>query len=108
MPHIRVRGTTEKTVAHLSELNVKLAEIIETDPSNFTFESVQTHFYEAGQEAKGYPFVEVLWFSRSQEIKEALATFLTKTIQTLETHEYVTVIFRELDTNSYFENGQHF
>ena len=108
MPHIRVRGITENTILKLSTTSAKLAEIIETTPDNFTFELVQTKFFENGKSSKGYPFIEVLWFARTQEMKNKLAECLTDIIKSLETHDYITVIFRDLETDSYFENGEHF
>ena len=108
MPHIRVRGTKETTTSELSTTAKKLAEILETTADNFTFEHIQTSFLENGKAAKGYPFIEVLWFARTQEMKNEMAKFLTDQIKKFETHDYIAVIFRDLDTSSYFENGEHF
>ncbi len=108
MPHIRVRGALDSTVAHLSLKAPQIAELVKTDAANFTFENIGTKFYESGSISKGYPFVEILWFPRSQEAKQAVADFFTKEIKTLEQHDYVTVIFIDLGASSYFENGKHF
>ena len=104
MPHIRFRGVLDSTVAKISQDAAQLAKLVETDVQNFTFEKVQTQFYENGEVSAGYPFVEVFWFPRPQEKKQVTAKYLTQFIQSLETHEYITVIFQELSKDSYFEN----
>ncbi|MNK06306.1 hypothetical protein D3C87_242010 [compost metagenome] len=109
MPHIRMRGLKIEQVQTLSlELAAPLAEAMETDIDNFTFESVQTLFFSQGQENPGYPFVEVLWFARSQEVQDTCAKIITGKIQSLQAYEYVTVVFQVLNKNSYYENGKHF
>lgn len=104
MPHIRFRGVLDSTVSQISQQVSKLAQLVETDAQNFTFEVIATQFYEVGMATKGYPFVEVLWFPRSTEKKQVTAQYLTQFILSLETHDYVTVIFQELSKDSYFEN----
>lgn len=108
MPHIRIRGTKESTVAELSTTAATMASLISTSADNFTYEHIQTQFFQDGILGQGNPFVEVLWFKRTQDVKIALANFITKTIKEIESHEYITVIFTELEENSYFENGEHF
>ncbi|MFN3454805.1 MAG: DUF1904 family protein [Pseudobdellovibrio sp.] len=108
MPHIRFRGMKESTAAKISEQAQQLAQIVNADITSFTFEMIQTKFFELGKETQAYPFVEVLWFSRAQEVKQAVASYLTTIISSLEQHEYITVIFTDLKADSYFENGKHF
>lgn len=104
MPHIRFRGVLDSTVSKISQNAIQLAKVVETDVQNFTFEKIPTQFYENGAASLGYPFVEVFWFPRSQEKKQVTAKYLTQQIQSLEAHEYITVIFHELSKDSYFEN----
>lgn len=109
MPHIRIRGTQDSTVGKISTRSEELAKALETTADNFTFEKVSTTFYDNGKNSEGYPFVEVLWFPRSQEVKQTTATLLTNMIKQYENHHpYITVIFYDLSENSYFENGTHF
>lgn len=108
MPHIRFRGTLDSTVAQISTQASELAELIKTSADNFTFENVQTKFFESGKSSNAYPFVEVMWFPRPQEAKNAMATFITEQIKKSEKHDYITVVFHEFEASSYFENGKHF
>jgi Domain of unknown function (DUF1904). len=108
MPHIRFRGIEEKHVAALSASVVEeLAKTVQTSVDNFTFELVSTRFFEKGQSITGYPFVEVLWFPRSQEIQDAAAKLLTSEIKKLVQQD-VAVIFNVLTPTAYYENGQSF
>ena len=108
MPHIRLRGIEEKHVAALSASVVAdLAKTIQTSVDNFTFELVSTKFFEKGQGVAGYPFVEVLWFPRSQEVQDAAAKLLTGEIKKLVDQD-VAVIFVALPPTAYYENGVHF
>lgn len=108
MPHIRMRGLREETAAKLSIHVQELANLIQTDPDNFTFERISTQFFVVGKPSAGSPFVEVMWFARSPEMKQALVDLITRLINTYEPSEFVTIIFVELGRTSYFENGRHF
>jgi len=108
MPHIRVRGAKDTTVAQISSQANSLAELIGTSSDNFTFESVQTKFFESGSQTSGYPFVEVLWFARSDVVKQKVADFVTEVFRSSEPGSDVAVVFVELKPESYFENGKHF
>ncbi|MNT14108.1 hypothetical protein D3C72_1491000 [compost metagenome] len=108
MPHIRMRGIEEKHVAALSASLVEdLAKTIQTSPDNFTFEHIQTRFFEKGQPCPGYPFIEVLWFPRSIEIQNVAAELITKAIKMLVSQD-VAVVFTAVTPSSYYENGKPF
>lgn len=109
MPHIRIRAMTQEQVATLSQKVVKnLAKLIETGEDNFTFELIDTRYFQNGQAVKSYPFVEVFWFARSKEIQDRTAAYLTEQIKSLTPKEDVAVVFRELKPSAYYENGKHF
>jgi len=108
MPHVRFRALQSEQVSNLSKTLVRdLATIIKTSEDNFTFELVQTQFFSQGQAANGYPFVEVLWFERTPEIQQQVATLITESIKKLIDAD-VAVVFQPLLQKNYFENGQHF
>jgi hypothetical protein len=112
MPHIRFRAVKEDHVEKLSALLCKdLAKAMETSEDNFTFELVATQFFAQGKKVESYPFVEVLWFARSQEIQNLSAKIITekvKAIEALAAYEDVIVVFQALPKTSYYENGEHF
>ncbi|WP_413557794.1 DUF1904 domain-containing protein [Bdellovibrio sp. HCB209] len=109
MPHLRFRGLKEDNVAELSNaLTKELATTMETTEDNFSFELIGTTFFSKGQRGGAYPFVEVLWFQRSQEIQDAAARIITQKVKQLCPQDDVAVIFVPLAKNSYYENGTHF
>lgn len=108
MPHLRFRSVKVETVQKISQQSSELASLIQTSADNFTFELISTQFFETGKSANSYPFVEVLWFSRSQELKQKTADFLTEKIKTFEEASDVCVVFNEIKKENYFENGKSF
>ncbi len=109
MPHIRVRGMSEEHVAHLSQsLPQDLAPAMETSEDNFSIEWIASQYFSKGQRGGAYPFVEVLWFQRSQEIQDKSAKIITDKIKQLSPQDDIAVVFVPLAKNSYYENGEHF
>lgn len=109
MPHIRIRAVPPQIIQKLSEtLPEKLSVAINTSVDNFTIESVSTVFYEKGRVIESYPFIEVLWFFRSQEIQDRCARIITEQVKALTSADDVVVIFRALEKSTYYENGDHF
>ncbi|QLY24350.1 DUF1904 domain-containing protein [Bdellovibrio sp. KM01] len=109
MPHLRFRGMKEEHVSELSQSLVKdLAQSIETSEDNFSFELIQTQYFSKGNRGGAYPFVEVLWFQRSQEIQDKSAKIITEKIKKLCPQDDIAVVFVPLAKNSYYENGEHF
>jgi len=109
MPHIRFRAIKEDHVEKLSALLCKdLANAMETSEDNFTFELIETQFFAQGKKVESYPFVEVSWFARSQEIQDLSAKIITEKVKTLAGYEDVIVVFQALPKTNYYENGEHF
>ncbi|MFV8259557.1 DUF1904 domain-containing protein [Bdellovibrio bacteriovorus] len=109
MPHIRMRAVNKEHVQELSDsLARELAPAMKTAIDNFTFELVQTQFFSSGRETASYPFVEVLWFARSQEVQDECASIITRQIKEIGRYEDVVVVFQVLRQESYYENGTHF
>lgn len=109
MPHIRMRAVAAEHVATLSSnLAQELSQIIQTPVDNFSFELIETRFFENGQPTKSYPFIEVLWFPRSQEVQDASAKFITTKVRELVPDSDVVVVFTVLNPTAYYENGKHF
>lgn len=108
MPHLRFRSVHTDTVRIISAQAQELARVVQTSADNFTFELISTQFFEAGTDIRSYPFVEVLWFPRTQELKQKTADFLTEQIKKAEGAVDVCVVFTEIQKDDYFENGKSF
>ena len=65
-------------------------------------------FYRAGKIEQAYPFVEVLWFDRGQQVQDQVAVYLTSAIQNAIETADTAVIFTALEPQKYYDNGQHY
>lgn len=109
MPHIRIRSMTDAQVQALSQtLPAELSRVLNTPEDNFTVELVATTFFKDGKLTQADPMVEVLWFDRGQEVKTACAQKITELVRKVSTADYIAVVFTEIPTTSYYENGKHF
>lgn len=108
MPHIRVRGMELEQLKKVSkEMIDDLQSIIECPRDYFTLEYIHSTFIFDGEVSKGYPFIEVLWFDRGQEVQDRAASSITDRVKKFG-YEDVCVIFTDLPKHKYYENGQHF
>lgn len=108
MPHLRIRGMKSHEIKDISkEMVDELQNIIGCPRDYFTLEYIPSIFILDGEESEGYPFVEVLWFDRGQEVQDKVAKAITDRIKKLE-YEDVCVIFFNLAKDKYYENGEHF
>ncbi|WP_413575119.1 DUF1904 domain-containing protein [Bdellovibrio sp. HCB290] len=109
MPHLRFRGLNQNHVAKLSQtLPTELAPAMATGEDNFSFEYIHADFFNKGQSGGAYPFVEVLWFQRSQDIQDRSAKIITDHVKALCPQDDIAVIFVSLEKSAYYENGSHF
>lgn len=109
MPHIRFKAVSMDVVKELSKVLPKdLAQIINTTEDNFSFELVNSQFFENGTVTAFYPFIEFAWFDRGQAVQDEVAKLLTREIKKRMAVEYVAVVFYDLPKSSYYENGEHF
>lgn len=109
MPHIRFRGMEKQEIKDISiDITRKLAAVIECPEDWFTLEYISTDFIFGGEDSKGYPFVEVLWFDRGQEVKDRAAKIITEAVRKSRRKDDICVIFTNLDGKNYYENGTHF
>jgi phenylpyruvate tautomerase PptA (4-oxalocrotonate tautomerase family) len=109
MPHIRIRGINPEQALKFSEtFKAEAATIVNTSADNFTIELIETKFFHEGTIDPGYPFIEVLWFERPQEVKDRFATHITERMRRVTNAKDVAVLFVPLQKEDYFENGNHF
>ncbi|WP_026576681.1 DUF1904 family protein [Bacillus sp. UNC438CL73TsuS30] len=108
MPHLFIRGVTVEQVKTISKpLVQELADLCACGTDNFTLEVVQSTFVFDEREVPGYPFIEVKWFERGQEIRDEFANIITKQVQTIEIPE-VEVAFSTFKESDYYFNGKSF
>lgn len=109
MPHLRFKGVSSQTVAKLSHsLPPDLAEIFQTEVENFSFECESTLHFSNGVEVKSTPYIEIHMFPRNADSMQSAASLVTKAIQKIESHDFVTIVFIEIQKSHYYENEKHF
>lgn len=108
MPQIKIRGVETAKVCSISKNMVdELEKIIGCPRSYFTIECISSTFIKDGEMCEGYPFIEVVWFDRSQEVRDKVAKTINNFIHQCG-YKSVDVFFTTLKENSYYENGEHF
>lgn len=108
MPQLILRGVDTKQILPIStELLDDLQRIIGCPKGDLTLECLPSTFIADGQLTLGYPFVEIAWFDRGQEIQDQVAMSVTKAIQKAG-YKNVDIMFTTLAKSRYYENGHHF
>ncbi|MEH7336049.1 DUF1904 family protein [Neobacillus drentensis] len=108
MPHLFIRGVTVEQVKTISRpLVEELADLCDCGTDNFTLEVVNSTFVFNNDEVPGYPFIEVKWFERGQEVRDQFAKIVTKQVHSLEIPE-VEVAFSTFKESAYYLNGKSF
>jgi hypothetical protein len=103
-----MRGVDLEKVCAVSETMIDVLEkIIECPRDYFTIEWIPSTFVCDGSIVQGYPFVEVAWFDRGQEIQDQVAREITRVIHEIG-YSSVEVSFLALEKRSYYENGERF
>jgi hypothetical protein len=108
MPRITIRGLSAEQVCKISESLVEqLAVICGCESDNFTLECVQHTAIFGGEIVQAYPFVEVAWFERGEEVRNQVALTLTNHVLGLGIPE-VEVAFTTYSKDAYYSNGISF
>ena len=110
MPHIRARGLEIEAVQKVAgNIVEQLAKATETPNDHFTFEYISSQFLTSGGVSPAYPYIEVLWFDRGQDMKSTVAVIIDKALRTVvDKNTDITVVFSDLNGADYYENGAHF
>lgn len=106
MPHMIVRGIPVPQIQSISTaLIAELATLCSCGTDNFMLECLPTVSIFDGKQCETYPFIEVGWFDRGQEVRDAYASILTKHILSTGVPE-VEIAFKVYREDSYYWNGK--
>lgn len=111
MPHFRFRAIDADKVQQLSKPLVDaLAELMESPREHFTIEHIPASFFFEGEAFAAYPFVEVLYFDRGQQVQDEIAIRVTQIVRDAlaKPEQDVAVLFTKLDPAGYYDNGKHY
>jgi hypothetical protein len=108
MPFLRIRAMEPKKICTISKgLVDELQQLLQCPRDYFQLEVTHSTFIRDGEIVDGNPIIEVSLFDRGQEVQDQAARIITKYIQSIG-YNNVDVIFRALEKNRYYENGNHF
>lgn len=110
MPHVRVRGLPLEDLESVSDKLIEtLAELTDTPNSHFTLEYQAITYLVVGGASPAYPFIEILWFDRGDEVKAKVAQAIDDLVRPLiSAGQDITTLFHDLKGKDYFENAEHF
>lgn len=107
MPQLVFRGIKEKEALKINkDLTDELSEITGTQQVDFTFKLDESKYMFNGEFVEPFPFVDVYWFERPQEMQNACAKAITKYFSDVGYPE-VEVIFHMLYPKMYYVEGEH-
>ena len=109
MPQIKVRGINENEICKISENMIdKLVEAVKCPRDYFEIECIKSVAIRNGKIAEAYPFVEVAWFDRGQEVQDTVAKIITDSIRDGLNIKNMDLAFTVFEKEKYYENGEHF
>ena len=110
MPHIRCRGMQREMVVAISEpLVEQLTELTKAPAAHFTVEYIPAEFIATRFGGQAYPFIELFWFDRGQDMQDAAAQLITSIVKAASgSNDEVAVVVHPLVRTNYYDNGQHY
>ena len=108
MPQLIFKGISVEKVKKISTpLVMELANLCQCETDNFTLEIIHSTFVFNQNEVESFPFIEVKWFDRGQEIQNRFAGIITKHLQSISISE-LEVAFSIFLESAYYLNGKNF
>jgi len=110
MPHIRMRGLPEAAVAELSKMLLEqLAGICKVNSQGFTLDWIPSIGYRNGCVDQSFTQVEMLWFPKDPETHHLVEKVIREAVKkAYPESQHIVVMFRQLEPETYYRDGQHF
>lgn len=109
MPQIKIRGIHENEILKISENMIdSLVEAVKCPRDYFEIECIKSVAIRDGKIAGVYPFVEIAWFDRGQDVQDTVAKIITGSIRNNLNIENMDLAFTVFEKEKYYENGEHF
>ena len=103
MPQIKVRGINENDICKISEKMIdELVEAVKCPRDYFEIECIKSVAIRDGKIADVYPFVEVAWFDRGQEVQDMVAKIITDNIRENLNVESMDLAFTVFEKEKYY------
>ena len=108
MPQIIVKGISQQEAKSLAmDTAAKLGQIVECPADWFVFDWQESKFFDESGEIKHWPVVQVWWFSRPQQVQDAVAKTLNDYFVGLG-YPGSQISFHIFEYAAYYEEGNNF
>ncbi len=105
MPHLLIRGVSPDQIRTISEpLIEELAKLFQCPPDHILLECLHTTAIFHGETVPSFPFIEVNWFDRGQEVRDQAAYCIDRHVRSLGIAE-LEIAFKIYEANGYYANG---
>ncbi|WP_373232494.1 DUF1904 family protein [Cohnella sp.] len=105
MPHLIIRGVSSESIRKISkQLIFDIASLCQCPQDHIILECLHTSAFYDGEQVSSYPFIEVNWFDRGQEVQDQVASCMDRHIRSLGIAE-AEVAFRIYEPDRYYTNG---
>ena len=110
MPHLRFRAVSVDTLQRISApLMADLCALTGGKPEFVTLECIDSIQVRNGEREASFPFVELVWFERPQEVQDGAAALITRHLKAVLGEQiYVVVQVLPIVKSAYYSNGQHY
>ena len=109
MPHLRFGQFLSTPLQRISALMADLCALTGGKPEFVTLECVPSQWVRDGQPEAGFPFVELVWFERPQEMQDAAAALITRHLKgVLGSRPMWWCRCLPIVKSHYYSNGQHY
>jgi len=106
MPHLLFRGIGPERLRPIAEpLAAQLAAICDCGTDNFTMDCFPTVAVYGGEGDRSFPFVEVAWFERGDDVRGRFAAAVTQQLSSLGLSG-IEIGFRTFREDSYYIDGK--
>lgn len=109
MPQIKIRGIKPSEICKVSESLIdELVLVVNCPRDYFEIEVINSVAIRDSKEQSAYPFIEIAWFDRGQDIQDEVARIITLVFKEKLKIENLDLAFVNFNKSCYYENGKHF
>jgi len=107
MPQLTIRGIEKDILAKgTHQLVPKLAVAMQADEEDFTVDALSVESYYKGKSIATFPFIQVGWFDRGQDVQDACAKLIDEEFKALGV-DALEIVFVAFERRCYYADGQH-
>jgi len=108
MPQLLFKGIPAEDIRAISTpLVEEMAAICQCGTDNFTLECLHVTAIFDGKYTEAYPFIEVWWFERGDEVRDKMAAVIDRQVRSLGIPD-LEISFQVRREDNFYMNGRRF